>query len=159
MAVDDGRDHNYSESVTGKRLLESDAWVKLQRASDSLLSQLSQTLKPYGVSPTQYNALRILRGAGPDGLPCGEVATRMINQDPDVTRLFDRMEKPGWIVRERSRVDRRVLLSRVTNEGLRLLDSLDPTIAAYHRATMGHLSQTELKELGRLLDGLLASKT
>ena len=128
--------------MTGKRLLESDSWVKLQRAADGLLSQLSQALKPSGVSPTQYNALRILRGAGPDGLPCGEVAARMINQDPDVTRLFDRMEKPGWIVRERSRVDRRVLLSRITKEGLRLLDSLDQTIADYHRATMGHLTLT-----------------
>lgn len=149
--------------MTGKRALESAAWVSLQRTADCLLGRLHQVLKPHGVSPTQYNALRILRGAGSDGppcgLPCGEVAARMINQDPDVTRLFDRMEKPGWIVRERSRADRRVLLSRVTNEGLRLLDSLDPTIAAYHRATMGHLTQTELKELGRLLDRLLASKT
>ncbi len=145
--------------MTGKRQLESDAWVKLQRAADSLLGVLGQTLKPYGVSPTQYHALRILRGAGPDGLPCGEVAARMINQDPDVTRLFDRMEKRGWIVRERSRVDRRVLLSRVTNAGLALLDSLDAAIAAYHRSTMGHLTAAELKDLGRLLERLLATKS
>jgi DNA-binding MarR family transcriptional regulator len=122
------------------------------------MSQLSQVLKPYGVSPTQYNALRILRGAGPDGLPCGEVAARMITQDPDVTRLFDRMEKPGWIVRERSRTDRRVLLARITNEGLRLLESLDGTIGEYHNTTMGHLTQTELRELSRLLERLCESK-
>ena len=115
-------------------------------------------LKPYGVSPTQYNALRILRGAGPDGLPCGEVAARMITQDPDVTRLFDRMEKPGWIVRERSRTDRRVLLARITSEGLRLLESLDGTIGEYHNTTMGHLSQTDLRELSRLLERLVESK-
>lgn len=139
-------------------MLESDAWVRIQRTADCLMAQLSQTLKPYGVSPTQYNGLRILRGAGPDGMPCGEVAARMINQDPDVTRLFDRMEKPGWIVRERSRTDRRVLLARITNEGLRLLDSLDETLQSYHRSTMGHLTQAELIQLNRLLERLSESK-
>lgn len=144
--------------MSGKRLLESDAWVRLQRAADRMMNQLHQTLKPYGVSPTQYNALRILRGAGPDGLPCGEVAVRMINQDPDVTRLFDRMEKPGWIVRERSRTDRRVQLARITNEGLRVLESLEETIQRYHRETMGHLTQMELQQLSRLLERLCESK-
>ncbi len=144
--------------MSGKRLLESDAWVRLQRAADRMMNLLHQTLKPYGVSPTQYNALRILRGAGPDGLPCGEVAARMINQDPDVTRLFDRMEKPGWIVRERSRTDRRVQLARITNEGLRVLESLEETIQRYHRETMGHLTQTELQQLSRLLERLCESK-
>ncbi len=121
------------------------------------MNGLHQTLKAHGVSPTQYNALRILRGAGPDGLPCGEVAARMITLDPDVTRLFDRMEKPGWIVRDRSRTDRRVLLARITNEGLRVLESLEPVIADYHRQTMGHLTATELKDLNRLLDRVLES--
>lgn len=144
--------------MSAKRLLESEAWVKLQRAADGLMGQLAQTLKPFGVSPTQYNALRILRGAGPDGLPCGEVAARMINQDPDVTRLFDRMEKPGWIARERSRTDRRIQLARITNEGLRLLDSMDLTIARYHEATMGHLTHAELSELSRLLESLAETK-
>lgn len=139
-------------------MLESDAWVRIQRTADRLMTQLSQVLKPHGVSPTQYNALRILRGAGPDGLPCGEVAERMITADPDVTRLFDRMEKPGWIVRERSRTDRRVLLARITNEGLRLLDSLEETILGYHKATMGHLTQAELLQLNRLLERLSESK-
>ena len=138
--------------MSTKRLLEADAWVGLQRAADRLMSQLALTLKPLGVSPTQYNALRILRGAGPDGLPCGEVAARMINVDPDVTRLFDRMERPGWIVRERSRTDRRVQLARITNEGLRLLKTLEGPIEEYHRATMGHLTQVELRELMRLLE-------
>lgn len=146
--------------MTGKRALESAAWVSLQRTADCLLGRLHQVLKPHGVSPTQYNALRILRGAGLDGcgLPCGEVAARMSNQDPDVTRLFDRMEKPGWIVRERSRTDRRVLLARITNEGLRLLDSLDEVIESYHRHTMGHLTQVELRQLSHLLERLAESK-
>ena len=148
--------------MTGKRALESAAWVSLQRTADCLLGRLHQILKPHGVSPTQYNALRILRGAGSDGppcgLPCGEVAARMINQDPDVTRLFDRMEKPGWIVRERSRTDRRVLLARITNEGLRLLDSLDQVIESYHLQTMGHLTQVELRQLSGLLKRLAESK-
>ena len=141
--------------MSAKRLLEAGTWIALQRAADGLLGRLAQVLKPHGVSPTQYNALRILRGAGPDGLPCGEVAARMINQDPDVTRLFDRMERPGWILRERGRLDRRVQLVRITNEGMRLLESLDEAIATYHRETMGHLTQTELKELGRLLESVL----
>ena len=132
--------------------------MSLQRTADCLLGRLHQVLKPHGVSPTQYNALRILRGAGPDGLRCGEVAARMIHQDPDVTRLFDRMEKPGWIVRERSRTDRRVLLARITNEGLRLLDSLDEAIERYHRHTMGHLTQVELRQLCHLLERLAESK-
>ena len=144
--------------MSTKRQLEADVWVKLQRTAECLMNRLNQTLKPHGVSPTQYNALRILRGAGPDGLPCGEVAARLINQDPDVTRLFDRMEKPGWIVRDRSRTDRRVLLARITNEGLRLLASLDEDIQNYHRATMGHLTQTDLLELGRSLERLAESK-
>ena len=148
--------------MAGKRALESAAWVSLQRTADCLLGRLHQVLKPHGVSPTQYNALRILRGAGPGGqscgLPCGEVAARMIHQDPDVTRLFDRMEKPGWIIRERSRTDRRVLLARITNEGLRLLDSLDEVIESYHRHTMGHLTQVELRQLSHLLERLAESK-
>ena len=82
----------------------------------------------------------------------------MIHQDPDVTRLFDRMEKPGWIVRERSRTDRRVLLARITNDGLRLLDSLDEVIENYHRQTMGHLTQVELRQLSGLLERLAESK-
>ena len=148
--------------MSGKRALESAAWVNLQRTADCLLGRLHQVLKPHGVSPTQYNALRILRGAGSDGqsggLPCGEVAARMIHQDPDVTRLFDRMEKPGWIVRERSRTDRRVLLARITNDGLRLLDSLDEAIESYHRHTMGHLTQVELRQFCHLLERLAESK-
>lgn len=145
--------------MSSKRLLEADTWVKLQRAADGLMGHLGQTLKPYGVSPTQYNVLRILRGAGPEGLACGEVAARLIHQDPDVTRLFDRMEKPGWIERERSLVDRRVWRARISREGLRLLESLDETIAVYHRGTMGHLTQSELRELGGLLERLRESKT
>ena len=111
---------------------------------------LAQLLKAEELSATQYNVLRILRGA-PDGLPCGEIASRMITRDPDVTRLLDRLEKRGLIVRWRETKDRRMVMARIKPEGLKLLARLDEPIVQTHRKQLGHLGRERLRELTELL--------
>src|SRR6266849_6704672 len=101
-------------------------------------------------SATQYNVLRILRGA-PEGLPCGEIASRMITRDPDVTRLLDRLEKRGLISRCRETKDRRTVMARITQEGLKLLTRLDEPVQADHRKQLGHLGRERLRTLTELL--------
>jgi DNA-binding MarR family transcriptional regulator len=111
---------------------------------------LAQVLKTEAVSATQYNVLRILRGA-PEGLTCGEVANRMITRDPDITRLFDRLEKRGLISRCREAKDRRMVLTRITPEGLALLARLDRPVQDAHRKQLGHLGRERLGALAELL--------
>jgi len=105
--------------------LEDEAAVALQRTADRLQWRLSEMLKTFGLSPTQYNALRILRGAGDQGRSCSEIAERMINHDPDITRLVDRLERRGLVARSREGRDRRVITTRITPAGLDLLATLD----------------------------------
>ncbi len=126
--------------------------MNLQRTADALLMGVEKTLRATGLSPTQYNVLRILRGAGPDGLPCGEVAARMFTRDPDMTRLLDRLEARGLAVRARERDDRRVVTTRITAAGLRLLKGLDQPILDTHLGQLGHLGQERLRTLIRLLE-------
>ena len=124
--------------------------MDLLRTTDMLSRGLVGVLKSEDVSPTQYNVLRILRGA-PDGLPCGEIASRMITRDPDVTRLLDRLEKRGLISRGRETRDRRMVLARITAEGLKLLARLDEPVQAAHRKQLGHLGRERLRVLTELL--------
>jgi DNA-binding MarR family transcriptional regulator len=131
--------------------LEREAFLSLQRTADLLARGAEEAIKPSGLSGTQYNVLRILRGAGPGGLCCGEVAERMITHDPDITRLLDRLEKRGLIVRARESRDRRIITVRIAPEGLRLLAELDEPIEEFHRRQLGHLGKRRL----RLLLGLL----
>src|ERR1700687_5078261 len=105
--------------------LEDEALVSLQRTADRLQGRLGDMLKPHGLSPTQYNALRILRGAGDEGRSCSEIAERMINRDPDITRLVDRLERRGLVARSRAGRDRRGVKTRITPAGLELLRGLD----------------------------------
>jgi DNA-binding MarR family transcriptional regulator len=107
-------------------------------------------LKAEDLSLTQYNVLRILRGA-PQGLPCGEIASRMITRDPDVTRLLDRMEKRGLISRFRESRDRRLVLARITPEGLKLVNRLDKPVQKIHRKQLGHMGKDRLQALAELL--------
>jgi DNA-binding MarR family transcriptional regulator len=109
-------------------------------------------LKPYSLSGTQYNILRILRGAGEKGLACREVGGRLISRDPDMTRLLDRMESRGLIARAREAQDRRVVKTRITAEGLRLLDELDKPVHDLHRRQWRHLPAKQLRQLSILLD-------
>jgi DNA-binding MarR family transcriptional regulator len=126
------------------------AFLDLQRTCDLLTRGPAQILKTEDLSPTQYNVLRILRGS-PDGLPCGEIANRMITRDPDITRLLDRLEKRGLISRWRESKDRRVVLGRITPNGLKLLTRLDQPVEEAHRKQLGHLGKDRLRALAELL--------
>jgi DNA-binding MarR family transcriptional regulator len=133
-------------------LLEEDVFVGLQRTADWLLQGIEQLLKTQGLSQAQYNVLRILRGAGPRGLSCREICERMITRDPDMTRLLDRMEERGLVARERQQIDRRVVTTRVTPAGLKLLKSLDHPVREYHRRCFRHIAGARLKTLAVLLE-------
>ena len=131
--------------------LEDQLFVALLKASDSLASQADQLIKANGLTSAQYNVLRILRGAGPEGLPCNTIAERMISRDPDMTRLLDRMEKRDVISRERQKEDRRVVKARITDEGLKLLKKMDAPIRELHRSQFAHMTSARLKILMDLL--------
>lgn len=130
---------------------EEDAFLDLLRTCDLLSRGLAHLIKAEDLSPTQYNVLRILRGS-PAGLPCGEIASRMITRDPDVTRLLDRLEKRGLISRSRDSRDRRTVVTRVTPEGLKVLERLDGPIQEGHRKQLGHLGRERLSQLADLLE-------
>jgi DNA-binding MarR family transcriptional regulator len=132
--------------------LEARVFVSLLRTADALARGAEALLKPYSLSATQYNILRILRGAGEKGLACREVGGRLISRDPDMTRLLDRMESRGLIARAREAQDRRVVKTRITAEGLRLLDELDKPVHELHRRQLSHLPAKQLRQLSNLLD-------
>ena len=136
--------------------LEAEAFLNLQRTADSLMRGMTETLKPAGLSPAQYNVLRILRGAGRDGLACRQVGDRMVTKDPDMTRLLDRLEARGLIARSREQKDRRVITTRITEEGLRLLKDLDGPVAELHERQLGHLRAERLRSLIELLEAARA---
>jgi DNA-binding MarR family transcriptional regulator len=112
---------------------------------------VAETLAGADLTPTQYNALRILRGAGDAGASCTEVGERMVTKDSDVTRLLDRLEARGLISRGREAADRRRVVARITDEGLRVLEGLDGPVAETHRNQLGHLGEKPLATLGKLL--------
>jgi DNA-binding MarR family transcriptional regulator len=107
-------------------------------------------MKAEDLSSNQYNVLRILRGA-PEGLACGEIGNRMITRDPDITRLLDRLEKRGLISRCRETKDRRMVMTRITPEGLNLLARLDEPVQQAHRDQLGHLGKERMRALAELL--------
>src|SRR6202047_3272547 len=125
---------------------EEAAFLDLLRTTDMLSRGLIAVLKAEDISSTQYNVLRILRGS-PEGLPCGEIANRMITRDPDITRLLDRLEKRGLIARSRETKDRRTVMARIAPEGLRVLARLDDPVQAAHRLQLGHLGLERLQAL------------
>jgi DNA-binding MarR family transcriptional regulator len=136
--------------------LEDQIFVALLKASDSLASEADQLMKANGLTSAQYNVLRILRGAGPDGLPCNTIAERMISRDPDMTRLLDRMEKRALISRERQKEDRRVVKARISDEGLKLLKKMDAPIRELHKNHFAHMTSARMKTLMDLLTEVAA---
>lgn len=108
-------------------------------------------LKAAEITPAQYNVLRILRGA-PKGLSCSEIGSRMITRDPDITRLLDRLEKRTLVSRCRETKDRRMVLTRITEPGLKLLSQLDSPVFEAHRLQLGHLGPAKLRDLLELLE-------
>jgi DNA-binding MarR family transcriptional regulator len=131
---------------------EQEAYLSLLRTADALQAQVEAWLKMFGLTGTQYNALRILRGAGPDGLPCREIGERMITHDPDITRLLNRLEDRGLVERTRARHDRRVIYGKITAAGLKLLRELDGPIEKHGREMLRHVGQEKLKQLIALLE-------
>ncbi|MBI4422006.1 MAG: MarR family transcriptional regulator [Gemmatimonadetes bacterium] len=130
------------------------AYLNLIRTADQLMRQVAEALKPFGITPTQYNVLRILRGAEPHGSMCSEVADRMVTRDPDVTRLLDRMEGRALITRERDEGDRRVVRTRITVEGRRVLEQLEAPLQELHARQLAHLGKTRVRDLITLLETL-----
>jgi DNA-binding MarR family transcriptional regulator len=151
------RYNNYYWSMNARTIpipLEDHLFVSLLKATDALSQQAEQLLKAAGLTSAQYNVLRILRGAEPDGLLCRGIAERMISHDPDMTRMLDRMEKRGWITRQRQKDDRRVIKTRITPDGLKLLKKLDQPVHDLHKSQFGHMAANRLKQLAELLDEL-----
>lgn len=131
--------------------LEQEAMLSIQRTDAVLGYSIIEALKPFGVTPTQYNVLRILRGARPAGLCREDIRSRLIAEVPDVTRLLDRMEQAGLVDRERDTADRRLVTTRITAKGLRLLDELDGPVKKVHEEELGHMNNAELRSLIALL--------
>ena len=135
--------------------LAEEAFLNVQRTAEALTAAMSELFKSYGITGTQYNVLRILRGAQDDGLPCSEIGGRMVTRDPDVTRLLDRLERQGFVGRERSSVDRRVVTTKITADGLALLARLDAPVAQMHERLLGHMSGDDLTTL---IEGLQTAR-
>ncbi len=136
--------------------LEAEAYLNLLHTSDYLQRQVEALLKAEDLSTSQYNVLRILRGAGKAGLCCHEIAARMLTRDPDITRLLDRLEKRGLVERRRDRRDRRVITARITRAGLEVLRRLDGPVAEQHRRQLGRLGRQRLEALVGLLEAARA---
>ncbi len=134
------------------RSVREEAHLGVVRTAAVLSHAFAESLKEFGITGTQYNVLRILRGAGDDGLCRHEVRDRLVAQVPDVTRLLDRMEEAGHVVRERDESDRRLVTTRITAAGLRLLDDLEKPVAAVHQRLLGHMTDSQLRTLIELLD-------
>ena len=131
---------------------EQEAYLALLRTADALQSRSEEKLKEFGLTGTQYNALRILRGAGADGLPCSEIGERMITHDPDVTRLLDRLQKRGLAERVRGKQDRRVIYGRISPAGLKLLREMDAPLEKHGREMLKHVGPRKLKQLIEMLE-------
>jgi len=132
--------------------VQEEAMLSLARTADQLGNASVDVLKPANLSASQYNVLRILRGASPEGLSCGEISERMIRRDPDLTRLLDRLETRGLVSRARGTSDRRVVRASITEEGLALLASLDEPLQATIQKTLAHVSEEKLRLLVEILD-------
>lgn len=132
--------------------LEDSIFISLQKSADFLGLEAEQVLKPHGLTGTQYNVLRILRGAEPEGLACSVIGDRMISHDPDMTRLLDRMERRGLITRARQTNDRRVVKTRITPRGLSILRTLDQPVRELHKRQFRHIPASRLKTLAQLLE-------
>ena len=131
------------------------AMVSLLYAAAHLERLVAEACEAHGVTHEQYNVLRILRGAQPDGLPRYEIASRMVYRAPDVTRLLDRLEARSLVERMRSDEDRRVSLTIISRAGLGLLERMESDIVAVHERVAESLTAAERRELARLCDLLV----
>lgn len=133
------------------RTSAQEAWVAILRTADVLRRVRSTEFEAVGLTEQQYNVLRILRGAHPDTLPTLEIGSRMIERQPGITRLLDRLEAKGWVRRERSTSDRRIVDCSITDAGLDLLGRVDGPAQDAEERILGVLSATEQRQLTSLL--------
>jgi DNA-binding MarR family transcriptional regulator len=131
---------------------EEEALLNVFRTADCLDRAFQRTSRAWGVTSTQYNVLRILRGAQPQGLTCSAIGDRMITAEPDITRLLRRLKALKLIRQQRDRHDRRVVWTQISAAGLSLLHQMDPVIQRAPTLLLGHLGEHELRELTRLLE-------
>jgi len=131
--------------------LQEEALLNIVRTSATMTDDLEELLKERGITNTQYNVLRILRGAEPIGLCRNELRDRMLTRMPDVTRLLDRMEGAGLVARSRDHEDRRLVSTRITAAGRKLVEELDAPVQHYHESRMAHVSEEQLQALIDLL--------
>ena len=139
------------------RSREQQATLGLLRTADAMKRSLAQVIEPHGITPQQYNVLRILRGAGPDGLPTLSIGERMIEQTPGVTRLVDRLERKGLVARTPCPKDRRRVFCRITQKGLDLLKELDDPVNRWDAQAVAVLPPSELDSFIELLDRVRAA--
>lgn len=137
---------------------EQEVFVNLIRTAALMEHAVSEGLKPYGLTLTQYNALRILRGAGAGGLCRNEVRDRMITPVPDTTRLLDRLVEAGFVERNREGSDRRFVTARITKRGLDLLGRIDAPLAQMHKTQLGHVPRSDLRRLAALLGAVRGNR-
>lgn len=141
------------QEIKKKQAFESpevEAVLNVLRTSDQYQNRLGRLFRQYGLTCSQYNVLRILRGEG-QPLPSLEIASRMIQVVPAITGLIDRLEKLGLVTRERCSADRRVVYVALTEKAVTLLNEIDEPGRELHQRLIGHLTKSELKELSRLL--------
>jgi DNA-binding MarR family transcriptional regulator len=146
---------NLKEEIRQERAfhsLEEQALLNLLRTADFLDRAIEQRVRPYGVTSTQYNVLRILRGAHPQGLTCSAIGDRMITAEPDVTRLLSRLRNLKFVKQHRDRNDRRVLWTQISPQGLKLLSEMDPAIEKGPIELLGHLQREDLERMIGLLE-------
>jgi MarR family transcriptional regulator, 2-MHQ and catechol-resistance regulon repressor len=136
--------------------LEQEAALNLARTNDRITIAFDRLFREYGLTPSQYNILRILRGEGKP-LPILEIASRTVTVVPGITGLIDRLERAAFVARRRCTEDRRVVFVEISAKGLDILTRLDRPVLDLHHRLMGHLPQKELKELIRLLEKVRAA--
>jgi DNA-binding MarR family transcriptional regulator len=146
--------HTLQHEIGKKKPFESaaeEAYLNVLRTAATLEGDILPLLKAHGLSESSYNALRILRGHSPAGCPCGVVGEQMVVRVPDVTRLLDRLEQAGLVMRERDTVDRRVVIAKITKKGLDTLAQLDRPLIEAHNRQLAHMTKAELSTLSALL--------
>jgi len=131
---------------------EEEALLNLVRTSDCVTRTLQRKIRPWGITATQYNVLRILRGAQPAGLTCSEIGRRMVTAEPDITRLLGRLKALKLIRQQQDRQDHRMVRTQISEAGLKLLAEMDPVMARAPQEVLGHMSPADLEILIRLLE-------
>jgi len=137
--------------------LEEEAYLEIQRTAQVSTRWVVEALRPTGLTPPQFNVLRILRGAGATGLPCSRIGERMVNHDPDLTRLLDRLESAGWVEKSRDERDRRVVTARITPAGARVVERASEAVHVRLQSALELVTPRQLETLANLLERVRGS--